>query len=85
MVRVCAGAELPHGDKGKFYLLRTFGNSAHEIWDVTDPAKPVLVTSHWSRQGHAQELVGVRHAASPTSSRARPGWRTRRMTQIYDL
>src|SRR5207245_152300 len=36
MVRVCSGNELPHATRGKFYLLRTFGNSAHEIWDVTD-------------------------------------------------
>src|SRR5262249_43816869 len=31
MVRVCSGADLPKGDRGKFYLLRTFGNAAHEI------------------------------------------------------
>ena len=40
MVRVCDGKELPKGDKSKVYLLRTFGNPAHEIWDVTDPAQP---------------------------------------------
>src|ERR1700740_3855675 len=38
MVRVCDGSELPKGDKSKVYLLRTFGNAAHEIWDVSDPA-----------------------------------------------
>src|SRR6266702_5657215 len=32
MVRVCAGSELPKADRTKFYLLRTFGNSAHEIF-----------------------------------------------------
>src|SRR5262249_30970105 len=40
MVRVCSGDTLPHGVKGKWYLLRPYGNSAHEIYDVTDPAKP---------------------------------------------
>src|SRR5437667_149397 len=40
MVRVCSGNELPHGEKDKFYMLRSFGNSAHEMWDVTNPAKP---------------------------------------------
>ena len=40
MVRVCGGNELPHADKNKFYMLRAFGNTAHEMWDVTDPAKP---------------------------------------------
>ena len=44
MVRVCSGAQLPRADKGRFYLLRTFGNQAHEIWDVTDPAAPTRVT-----------------------------------------
>jgi hypothetical protein len=37
-VRVCGGSELPHGEKGKFYMLRNFGRSAWEMWDVTDPA-----------------------------------------------
>src|SRR5690349_9170421 len=45
MVRVCDGATLPKADKSKTYLLRTLGNSAHEIWDVTDPAKPALLTT----------------------------------------
>src|SRR5471032_817722 len=40
MVRVCSGSDLPKADKSKFYLLRSFGNAAHEIWDVTDPARP---------------------------------------------
>jgi hypothetical protein len=40
MVRVCSGDTLPHGVKGKWYLPRPYGNSAHEIYDVTDPAKP---------------------------------------------
>jgi hypothetical protein len=36
MVRICSGADLPKADKSKFYMLRVFGNQAHEIWDVTD-------------------------------------------------
>src|SRR2546425_3593495 len=43
MVRVCDGAKLK-GGVGKTYMLRTLGNalpnSGHEVWDVTDPAKP---------------------------------------------
>src|SRR5712664_2250147 len=39
MVRVCDGSELPKGDKRKVYLLRNYGDTAHEIWNVTDPAK----------------------------------------------
>jgi hypothetical protein len=49
MVRVCSGSVLPHGEKGKWYLLRAYGNvgpdEAHQIWDVTDPAKPTLLTT----------------------------------------
>src|SRR5712692_1641739 len=42
MVRVCEGSTLPVHD-GKVYMLRTYANSAHEIWDVTNPASPVGV------------------------------------------
>ena len=62
MVRVCSGNDLPHGDKGKFYMLRDFGNSAHEIWDVTDPAQAQPHDRDRQRPArHAQELVGMRH------------------------
>ena len=33
MVRVCDGATLPNADKSKVYLLRPYGNAAHEVWD----------------------------------------------------
>jgi hypothetical protein len=42
MVRVCDGNTLPAQD-GKIYMLRTYANSAHEIWDVTNPSNPVGV------------------------------------------
>jgi len=32
--------DLPHGERGKFYLLRSYGETSHEMWDVTDPAHP---------------------------------------------
>src|SRR5262249_6311918 len=44
MVRVCDGKTLPKGDPSETYMLRVLGGQAHEIWDVTDPAKPALVT-----------------------------------------
>src|SRR2546428_5979515 len=44
MVRVCSGADLPRADKSKVYLLRSFGTVGHEVWDVTDPARPGRVT-----------------------------------------
>ena len=85
MVRVCSGNDLPHGDKGKFYLLRDFGNSAHEIWDVTDPAKPNRITVVVSglRDTHKNWWecdTGIAYLVSGPV-----GWRTPRMMQIYDL
>ena len=44
MTRLCDGSVLPHGDKNKVYLLRTKGTDSHEMWDVTDPAKPNRLT-----------------------------------------
>lgn len=44
MVRVCDGKSLPKGDPNAVYMLRTFGSEAHEIWNVADPANPVLLT-----------------------------------------
>ena len=44
MVRVCDGKGLPKGDPNAVYMLRTFGNKAHEIWNTADPAAPKLVT-----------------------------------------
>ncbi len=61
MVRVCDGKALPKGDTSAVYMLRTFGNSAHEIWNTADPAKPIARHPSRRPQGHAQELVGVRH------------------------
>jgi hypothetical protein len=84
MVRVCAGADLPKADKAKFYLLRTFGNAAHEIWDVTDPAKPSLVSRIGPLKGTHKNFwecdTGIAYLVSGVD-----GWRTRRMTQVYDL
>ena len=85
MVRVCNGAELPRADRSKVYLLRTFGNSAHEVWDVSDPARPALLTTVASGlQGTHKNWwecdSGIAYLVSGV-----PGWRTSRMTQIYDL
>src|SRR5262245_15881199 len=85
MARVCNGSQLPRADKSKVYLLRSFGNSAHEVWDVTDPAKPNRVTVVVSglRDTHKSFWecdTGIAFIVSGA-----PEWRTRRMTQIYDL
>ena len=85
MVRVCAGADLPKADKTKFYMLRTFGNQAHEVWDVSDPARPnLLVTIGKGLKGTHKNFwecdTGIAYLVS-----GHPQWRTNRMTQIYDL
>ena len=84
MVRVCDGASLPKGDKSKVYLLRTYGNSAHEIWDVADPAKPTLLTTIVKVKGTHKNWweceTGIAYLVSGLE-----GWRVRRMTQVYDL
>jgi hypothetical protein len=85
MVRVCDGGQLPHADKSKVYLLRTAGNSGHEIFDVTDTSKPSRVTVVVSglRATHKSWWecnTGIAYLVSGA-----PGWRTDRMTLIYDL
>ena len=85
MVRVCGGDTLPHADKAKFYLLRPYGNLAHEIWDVTNPAKPTLVTTivkglKGTHKSWWECDSGIAYLVSGLE-----GWRTRRMTQVYDL
>ena len=83
MTRVCGGAQLGKGDPNKFYLLRAFGRDGHEIFDVTDPAHPKVLSrllgmtdthkNYWECEGGIAYLV-----STP------PGWRAR-MVQVYDL
>ncbi len=84
MVRICAGKDLPKADKSAYYMLRTFGNKAHEIWNVTDPANPVLLQTLGGLRGTHKNFwecdTGIAYLISGVE-----GWRTRRMTQIYDL
>ncbi len=85
MTRVCDGKTLPKGDPAKTYLLRVFGGRAHQIWDVTDPAKPSLLTTvvEGLKDTHKSFWecdTGIAYLVSGVD-----GWRTRRMTSIYDL
>jgi hypothetical protein len=82
MVRVCEG--LPKADKHTVFMLRTFGNSAHEIWNVTDPSHPALVTRLGGLKGTHKSWwecdTGIAYLVSGAE-----GWRVPRMTQVYDL
>jgi len=85
MVRICDGKTLPKGDPSKTYMLRVFGGLAHEIWDVTDPAKPALVTKvvEGLKDTHKSWWecdTGIAYLVSGVQ-----GWRVRRMTQVFDL
>ncbi|MDP9095485.1 MAG: hypothetical protein M3N26_02820, partial [Pseudomonadota bacterium] len=84
MVRVCDGSALPKGDKAAVYMLRTFGSEAHEIWNVADPANPVLITRiaglNDTHKNWWECDTGIAFLVS-----GNPDWRIRRMTQVYDL
>jgi hypothetical protein len=85
MVRACNGSDLPAGNPTRVYLLRTRGNDAHEIYDVTDPAAPTLLTTIVDGLGGTHKNfwecdTGIAYLVSGVA-----GWRTNRMTQIYDL
>ena len=87
MVRICDGRELPQGDRAKTYLLRTLGKLAHEMWDVTDPRRPAMVTTivrglDETHKNWWECSTGIAYLVSD----GRPqGWRTNRMTKVYDL
>jgi len=82
MVRVCGS--LPNGRARGFYLLRTLGYSAHEIWDVTVPERPARVTVlgglHGTHKNWWECDTGIAYLVSGA-----PGWRVSRMMQVYDL
>ena len=87
MVRICDGKTLPKGDPSKTYLLRTYGSSGHEIWDVSNPSKPSLLTTlikgHKDTHKNAWECdTGIAYLV--TDGRV-DGFRSSRITKIYDL
>src|SRR5260221_8307910 len=84
MVRVCNGKTLPKGDPNKVYLLRTFGNAGHQVYDVTDPAKPVKLSEimglHGTHKNWWECDTGIAYLVSGLHD-----WRVHRMTMVYDL
>jgi len=84
MVRVADGKDLPIGDD-KVYLLRSYGNSAHQMWEVTDPSEPRFITTIVrgltdTHKSWWEPDTGIAYLVCGD-----PAWRTRRMTKIYDL
>jgi hypothetical protein len=84
MVRVCPGAGLRRGDPNAFYMLRTRGNAGHQVFDVTDPARPRLVAGIPAGHTHKNWWECDTGVAYLVSGLHEP-WRTRRMTQVFDL
>ena len=84
MARVCAGSQLPRGLPGHHYLLRTYGNEAHEVWDVTEPQAPERVARIGGIAGTHKNFWECDSGVAYLVSGA-PSWRTRRMTQVVDL
>ena len=91
--QVCDGTDLGGADPSKVYLLRTNGQESHEMWDVTDPARPrflvnVAVTGtsagpRPSRQTHKNQWdcdTGYAFLISSVD-----GWRSPRVMQVFDL
>lgn len=86
MVQTCTGRELPIAND-KVYLLRSNGDVSHEVWDVTRPESPVLVSTPLSgghathknwwdcKTGLAYLVYDGRHV----------GWRTQRLVWVIDL
>jgi hypothetical protein len=67
------------------YLLRSYGHSAHEVWDVSKPGQPrrVSVVSKGLSDTHKSWWecdTGIAYLVSGV-----PGWRTSRMMQVFDL
>ena len=58
MVRICSGKGLAKGDPNRFYMLRVFDNSAHELWDVTDPSAPKRLSQIGGLKGTHKNFWG---------------------------
>jgi hypothetical protein len=87
MARICDGAGLPKGDSKATYLLRSMWKDGHEIWDVSDPSHPKLVSRITHPGGYKDTHknfwecdTGIAFLVSGV-----PGWRVPRMTEVYDL
>jgi hypothetical protein len=87
MSQVCSGDELPAGEPGKWYLLRTNGDFGHQIYDVTDPANPVLVVDvttglDGTHKNWWECDTGIAYLVADLQPE---GWTTDRGLKIFDL
>lgn len=87
MARACNGADLPNGDPDKVYLLRTNGPLEHQVWDVTDPADPELLSRPQSglESTHRNWWQCDTGIAYVISDLRKFGWSIYRGLQVFDL
>jgi hypothetical protein len=85
MARVCDGSTLPRADKKKVYLLRSRGTASHEMWDVTDPAKPALINVVESGLRDTHKSWWECDSGMAFLVSGAPGWRAKRMGQAARL
>ena len=96
MNMICDGSVLPRGAAGHVYLLRENGAVSHEVWDVTNPQAPSLVStpvkgldvthrSWWDCRTGIAYIVGGATKAGPNSD----GWNNasspNQHLKIFDL
>src|SRR5215472_204260 len=113
MVHVCGGDSLPSNSRaeairkhGRYYMLRSNGNSSgqpgtesHQVFDVTDPKNPVLLTtiaagetnthkSWWECYSGIALLVGNDGTSSAGRADSAQGWQqsgSNQHVKIYNL
>jgi hypothetical protein len=86
MVQTCQGAALPVGNR-KTYLLRANGHVSHEVWEVTDPTTPTLVSTPLSGGSATHKnwwdcQTGI---AYMVYDGRQLGWKTSRLLWVVDL
>lgn len=89
---VCDGASLPQGKKGKVYMLRTVGDYAHEMMDVTNPKKWRSVSQVVRSEPSDQDKAYHTHNSAWDCSSglaimvaSKAGWNAAQIYQAFDL
>lgn len=88
-VRVCDGSTLPIGNS-KVYMLRGFANASQEIWDVTIPSSPVLVSTVISGlSGNHKSWwecdTGIGYTVGRRSADTAAGWKPGNHIFVFNL
>jgi hypothetical protein len=98
MVRACDGTFLnvPPAEKNHVFMLRSYANSAHEIWDVTNPSSPqpvrtvaggnpVIGNLTGTHKNWWECDTGIAYIVGRRSTDNAAGWRGGNHIMIFDL